>query len=270
MKRKIDYSMIGRRFGRLTILDFDHIGSDGRIYWFCECDCGTRKAIRQYSLTSGVTVSCGCYNREPDYSIIGERFGSLTVIDFVDTKPGTGTHWLCECDCGNTKIVSKTHLRSGSTTSCDQCFREKARQRATTHGMTDHPLFSVWHNMHGRCNNPTYVGYGRYGGRGISVCEEWDEFINFYEWAMSHGYERGLSIDRVDNDGDYCPENCRWTDMLTQGNNRGNNRHVTYAGETHTLAEWSRLLDVDYHALRFRISRNDMRDFEEYFGFREE
>lgn len=117
-----------------------------------------------------------------------------------------------------------------------------------------------------RCKNETNRKYPRYGGRGIKVCCEWYNFENFYNWAMCNGYESGLSLDRKNNDGDYCPENCRWVDNITQQNNKSDNHYITYGGITHSRADWSRLLNVNYQTLRARVARGDMRDFEEYFG----
>ena len=119
--------------------------------------------------------------------------------------------------------------------------------------------------MKQRCGNTHFKQYHRYGGRGVFLCDEWQEFENFRDWAFDSGYEPGLSIDRINNDDGYYPENCRWADRITQQNNRYNNRFITYADITHTLAEWSRLLNIDYDKLRRRVNRNDMRDFEEYF-----
>jgi len=120
--------------------------------------------------------------------------------------------------------------------------------------------------MKKRCNNESDSRYDRYGGRGIRICDEWYDFETFKDWALSHGYESGLSIDRVDNNGNYCPENCRWADRIVQANNKSNNRLITYNGITHTVAEWSRILMVNYYNLLARINVGNMRDFENYYG----
>ena len=123
--------------------------------------------------------------------------------------------------------------------------------------------------MINRCRRENNDNYNRYGGRGIDVCSEWDDFAEFQRWAIDNGYNEDLTIDRIDNDDGYCPENCRWVDTLTQGNNRTTNHVITYNGETHTIAEWSRILGIKYPTLYSRINRGDMRDFEDYFDIRD-
>ena len=120
-----------------------------------------------------------------------------------------------------------------------------------------------------RCRREDNDNYNRYGGRGIDVCSEWDDFAEFQRWAIDNGYNEDLTIDRIDNDDGYCPENCRWVDTLTQGNNRTTNHVITYNGETHTIAEWSRILGIKYPTLYSRLNRGDMRDFEDYFDIRD-
>lgn len=116
-----------------------------------------------------------------------------------------------------------------------------------------------------RCENENNKRFHRYGGRGITVCDEWHSFENFYNWAMRNGYKVGLTLDRKDNDRGYGPENCRWVENLAQQNNKTNNHYITYNGVTHSRAEWSRLLDVNYESLRYKVSRGNMHDFERYF-----
>jgi hypothetical protein len=115
-------------------------------------------------------------------------------------------------------------------------------------------LYHIWFDMRRRCHQPQNKRYSRYGGRGIRVCEEWDkDFQPFYDWAMANGYSDALTIDRIDRDGDYCPENCRWADIITQANNRSNNHYIEYQGQTKTLMEWSKILNMSYTTLRKRL-----------------
>ena len=116
-------------------------------------------------------------------------------------------------------------------------------------------LYSIWRQMKGRCNNPNRPKYPIYGGRGISVCEEWQSFKNFLEWALNNGYSDGLSIDRIDNNGDYCPENCRFATPTQQVRNRSNTLKATYMGVERTVYEWAKILGVDYYFLRTRLKR---------------
>lgn len=120
--------------------------------------------------------------------------------------------------------------------------------------------------MRRRCNDIKHEHYDYYGGRGIEVCEDWSDFKNFYDWSINNGYKPGLTIDREDGNGNYCPENCRWVDNITQANNKSNNNIVTYNDVTKTVAQWARLFGVQYETLRKRIQRGDMRDFEYYFN----
>ena len=118
-----------------------------------------------------------------------------------------------------------------------------------------------------RCYNEKTNRYEYYGGKGITVCDEWCNFENFRDWALANGYDDDLTIDRINSDNTYCPDNCRWVDYITQANNRSSCRHITYAGETHTIGEWSRKFGTDYSLFAQRIRRGNMSDFEEYFGF---
>lgn len=197
-----------------------------------------------------------------DYSIVGKRFGRLTVLELDHVSGHGNSYWRCECDCGTIKPVARFHLLNGHATSCG-CYK---KERATIHGSYYSPIYNNWNSMKERCMNPKHVEYDRYGGRGINVCDEWLDVRNFNGWAMKNGYAPGLTLDRIDTDQGYYPENCRWVDWHTQQNNRSNNRHITYNGVTHTVAEWARILDVKYATLLQRINKGNMRDFEIYFN----
>lgn len=200
---------------------------------------------------------------------IGKQFGRLRVIDFAGIDKCGHARWLCECDCGNIVVKLGTNLKRGLTTSCGCRRVEVAREQKTTHGMYGSRLYNVWSGMIQRCENPNDKLYHRYGGRGICVCNEWYDFENFLDWSLNSGYQPDLTIDRIDNDDGYYPENCRWANRITQGNNTSTNRRITYGGETHTIAEWSRLFGVNYDRLYRRIQKGDMQDFEEYYGIKE-
>ena len=160
------------------------------------------------------------------------------------------------CDCGKTVVVSGYNLRSGKTKSCGCYMIDQTKKANTKHGMFGTSIYRTYSNMKNRCYNPNYYLYKDYGGRGISVCDEWlgnNGFSNFYEWSKENGYRPDLSLDRIDCDGNYSPQNCRWVDMVTQQNNRRNNHMITANGETHTMAEWSRITNIPYCTIQRRI-----------------
>lgn len=197
-----------------------------------------------------------------DYSIIGKRFGRLVVLklDYVDNHHYT--HWICKCDCGNIVSIRRNQLTSGDNISCGCYHKEHNHEFGFKHGLTNNPLYWVWTGIKNRCLNPKASNYERYGGRGISICDEWkNDFKSFYDWAMSHGYQNGLTIDRIDNNGNYEPSNCRWATRKEQQNNTRRNRIFTYEGVSHSIVEWSRILNVNYETLRYRIKVGNLKDF---------
>lgn len=157
--------------------------------------------------------------------MINKKFGKLTVIEECEERQRRYKCYKCKCECGNTVIVRGDNLRNGHTKTCG-CNKYKNLIYDIKHGKTDTRLYSIWNGMKSRCYNKNNKSYKHYGTRGITICDEWlYDFQTFYDWAMSHNYSDDLTIDRIDNDGNYEPSNCRWADWITQNNNRSNNKH---------------------------------------------
>lgn len=188
--------------------------------------------------------------------LTGTRFGRLVVTGRGVTKPRGKIYWTCLCECGRVKQIRGDHLKNGLIVSCG-CFQDESRIIThTTHGYTGTSLYAVYNTMLARCENPNHSQFPVYGGRGISVCEEWkNSFDSFLEWALAAGYEEGLSIDRRDNDGNYEPSNCRWVTSKVQANNKSNNHFITYKGETHTIAEWAEITGISQYTISQRIRK---------------
>lgn len=187
--------------------------------------------------------------------LTGQRFGRLTVL-CKDDSDKQGRMWLCQCDCGNKKSVRVDHLKNGATTSCGCYSREVASKRNKTHGMTKTPEYSVYKHMIARCERPSDKRFYCYGARGIKVCERWRGENGFQNFIADVGRRpvRGYSIDRINNDGNYEPSNCKWSTRIEQANNKSKNIYITYKGETKTLKEWSRELGLNYKNLWERMS----------------
>lgn len=189
-------------------------------------------------------------------NIAGMRFGLLTVIKRTP-NPSHAAYWLCQCDCGNTVPVRGANLRRGKTKSCGCLRNELSSARITkqniTHGESNTRLYSIWCDMKKRCSNANHWAYSRYGGRGIEVDPRWSDFAVFSEWAKNNGYSDDLTLDREDNDGNYCPENCRWITQKAQSRNKSNNVRFEYGGIAKTLSEWADETGIPYTTLYGRI-----------------
>lgn len=180
-----------------------------------------------------------------DYS--GVRFGRLVAMEFIEREPVYNNHkWRFLCDCGTSKALRIKDVRSGHTSSCGCLFTETIATRNTTHGLSrPHPAeYKVWKDMRSRCRNPNRRDYLDYGGRGISVCQRWDDFAAFFEDIGPR--PDGMTLDRRDVDGNYEPSNCQWATATEQANNRRSNRYVCINGHTRTLHQW-----CEYHGVGF-------------------
>lgn len=187
--------------------------------------------------------------------ITGKKYGRLTVVSYAGLTKDKKAQWNCVCECGNEKTVRAAGLKSGDVRSCGCLAKEAWREvrgkqvgedsSRYKHGLSKSRINSIYREIKGRCNCTSNPAYPRYGGRGIKMCEEWEmDFMAFYQWSMDHGYSDNLTIDRIDNDKGYSPDNCRWSTWNEQENNRSNNARIEYLGETHTISEWGDILGI--------------------------
>lgn len=186
--------------------------------------------------------------------LTGKKFNRLTVISRAENSKHGKVRWKCKCECGNEVIVDASSLRKNSVHSCG-CYRtERLNEYSYTHGKSKTRLNNTWRCMKQRCLNPNNSAYKNYGGRGITVCNEWQEFQPFYDWAIANGYKDDLTIDRIDVNGNYEPSNCRWVDTKTQSNNTRRSHYITYKGETMTLTQWANKLNMNKGTLTKRLN----------------
>ena len=248
--------MNGKRSGNLTIIDFHH-KTNAHSYWRCICDCGRETVVRKDCLSTARTKSCGCLKSSVAKKNIGEKINRLTIIGLAKTKTGhNGFEALCEC--GSITIASRSDLKSGHTKSCG-CYAKEVKGDGTrTHGKAKTRLHGIRNGMTQRCYNPNRKAYKDYGGRGIKVCGEWrSDYVVFENWALGNGYRESLCIERIDNDGNYEPSNCRWATPKEQANNRRHSprqRVININGQPHFLSDLAKEngLKPDIVSARFR------------------
>lgn len=184
--------------------------------------------------------------------LTGMTFGRLTAVEIHGRTPAGALVWQCSCACGGSHTASSQSLVDGKVKSCG-CWKASHPAYNRTHNMKSHPLYLVWSAMLNRCRNPNVRGYENYGGRGIKVCYRWHDFSAFYA-DMGERPPGGYSIERINNDGDYEPGNCRWATRREQGSNKRNSRYIEAGGESLPLAEWARRLGCSSAAILARIA----------------
>lgn len=190
--------------------------------------------------------------------LTGQRYGRLVVIELCNYKSAGGrVQWVCKCDCGNTLVVTRAHLRSGETTSCGCLRLELLKTRSIKHGMHGTRIYNIHRKIKERCTRPGTTKYAEYGGRGITIVEEWLDFSNFHEWAKLNGYEEHLTIERINNDGPYSPENCKWATVDEQNKNRRNTKKYTINGETKLVPGWAEYYEINKQLLYYRIKKGE-------------
>lgn len=208
------------------------------------------KTLLRYKLKRKVIVNANIKD------ISNQRFGRLTVINFNSTNKWGQALWNCQCDCGDIKVIASQVLKRGTTQSCG-CFKKETmitrHKISKNYGESGTRIYRIWGNIKRRCNNKNDKSYHNYGGRGINLCNEWKNFIVFKTWAFNSGYSEKLTIDRIDNNKGYYSENCRWTTMKEQQNNKRNNHLITINGETKTLTQWSDLSGIKKSRIFYKL-----------------
>lgn len=194
--------------------------------------------------------------------LTGMKFNNLTVIEQAETKIlPCGQHktmWKCKCKCGKETIVSSHALRNNGILSCRECGIKRSAETRKKLDNKNIRLYHIWNNMRQRCNNPKHNYFKNYGGRGITICDEWSGekgFENFYKWSMENGYSDELTIDRIDNDNGYSPQNCRWATRKEQANNTRKNKIIEFNGEEKTLSQWADFYGLSQDLLGERLLR---------------
>ena len=265
--------LTGKRFGRLVVVK--RVGNAppspsmkskvGPIQYLCKCDCGNTTIATGGNLRSGCKRSCGCLHREMTSKcrlkdLTGKRFGRLVVLNLLPERGKLReVKYRCKCDCGRIHVTTAGRLSSGITQSCGCYHLERIKEARTKWTPEEAKIVAHLYEIKKRCYNKNYKDFEDWGGRGITVCDEWMDPISgyrkFVDWAKNNGYKKGLSIDRIDNDGPYAPWNCRWVDWYTQANNKRNNVFVDINGVRHTIAEWSRECGLDYDTLYHKFEK---------------
>lgn len=269
-KGKEKQDIVGKKFGKLTAIKrVDKKGS--HLYYLFKCDCGNEKIISKESVVRGEISSCGClrHKNPPNFKDLrGKKFGRLTVIeradDYVSPSGNHCTQWLCECECGNTAIISASSLSHGLTSSCGCKAIEITKKLSTIHGMSRKRIYKLYYSMKARCYKTSSTSYKKYGANGITICDEWlgkDGFVNFYNWAITNGYRDDLTIDRIDGTKGYSPDNCRWATYKEQANNTKATVFLTYNGETKPASEWAEITGLSQSSICGR-KRNGWSDEE--------
>lgn len=235
----------GQTFDKLTAILYC-----GKGRWICSCECGKLTRVSSYDLCRGTRTRCSSCAQIDD--LRGKMFGYWKVLSRAESRNGH-ILWNCICTkCGTKRKVFADSLKRPHTLSCGCCTAETLREYHTTHGMTKTRIYNIWAKIKERCFKPNSPAYKYYGSRGIKICDRWkDSFENFrddmYESYLKHVEEYGeknTTLDRIDVNGDYCPENCRWATWNEQADNRRNSEIIVLGREAHNLTEWCRLLNL--------------------------
>lgn len=228
-------NLTGQKYGSVTVVSFAFRKNGDRTKWNCVCDCGKEFIVCGEQLKSGNTKTCGCGHHSSKDNV-GKRVGRLFIVSVI---PTTNQHsrYLCRCDCGNEKEFWHSAIFQANVDSCGCRTSEKCSIRSTKHGMSSSSVYKVWAGMKDRCLNKKNKFYCHYGERGIKVCTRWLVFENFI--ADMGPRKRGLTIERINNEGDYEPSNCRWVTRKVQQRNRRCSINLTVGGRTACISQWA-------------------------------
>lgn len=271
MNKYGDYEdLTGQQYGDLIVLGLNEYETDltkikyGKriLTWDCECiKCKNKSTKHRCDLKSIERKNTSGCIRCHGIWLVGQKFGRLTVLEDLGTNDKSGRKLRCKCDCGKEVIVSQILLRTGNTQSCGCLHSDSVslrnKETACWNGDSKSEyerLYHIWCAMRNRCDSTSNIHYDLYGGRGIKVCPEWYDWFTFKNWALSHGYSNELTIDRINSNGNYEPNNCRWATYKEQANNVSNNKLITYKGKTQTLSQWCDELNLDYFRTKARLN----------------
>jgi hypothetical protein len=248
-------NLVGEKINNWLVKEYKGVNKFHQTLWLVECDCNKHtERIKTHSEIKQ-TKSCGCLDLE---NLNGQTFGRWRVISNPIIKNDNKVYFLCECECNKhtTREVRADRLKNGSSQSCG-CY---ATEQKTKHGLSRERITNIWYGMIDRCTNPNRNDYERYGGRGISVCDEWKEnkdysgLKNFYKWAINNGYEENLTIERKDVNGNYEPNNCEWITMEEQAKNKTNTIYINIDGKNEKLIDLADIHNIKRETLLKRYN----------------
>lgn len=240
-------NLVGLKFGKLAVIAKMGKTTNNSILWECECECSRRIKVVTADLNRGKAKSCGvCVKRATTNGKVnnGDVFGRWTIVEANYACREGNAYSLCECSCGNKKEVLTSRLVKGTSMSCGCLQKEKIANRSTIHGDYLTRLYRIWSGMRQRCINPNTNSFKNYGGRGIKVCEEWEDYLAFKRWALNNGYSDSLTIERKDVNGNYAPDNVIFVSSFDQHSNRRDNVFITYGDTFYTIAQLSRKVNI--------------------------
>lgn len=247
-------NLIGKKYGLLTVLAFtDKRNKSGSLIWKCKCDCGNIVELSTSEIKRPERKSCGCLMKKTK-DLTNIRFGRLIALKKIEfNKKCHSSSWLCKCDCGNYKIINSGNLQSGRTKSCG-CLSIEIKKSRKKHGENNsNRLYRIWKGIKQRCNDDNCHNYK---GREITMCKEWqDSYLSFKDWALENGYKDTLSIDRINNNGNYEPNNCRWATSKQQANNTRKTVFLTIKNETKSVSYWSEVSGINRNTILARKRR---------------